>query len=236
MTTQTSTRRFLAIAFVALTMTASFPLAQKVSEEELLFREAQHKQQVERDLNGAIKLYESIAASKTADRAVKAKALLQLANCYEMQGKQAEKVYDQIVRDFKDQPAVVAQARAKLAALHPPSSPTAKVTKIEFGNGVRHVVATDGKRAVYWNDDRTTLYFGDVGGNTKNVVFTAQQGQRPRSVLASPDLSAVYITSSASPLTPPGTSTPAGPTIEKGILKSTDGTGGREVDLFGWFD
>jgi Tol biopolymer transport system component len=206
------------MAIVAMTITASFPLAQTVSDAELRFREAQHKQQVERDLTGAIKLYESIAASKTADRAVKAKALLQLASCYELQGRQAEKVYDQIVRDYRDQPAVVAQARAKLAALHPPTS-APKITKIEFGNGVRHVVATDGKRAVYWNDDRTTLYSGDVAGNTRNVVFTALTDQRPVRAVASPDLSMVYIAIA----------------LRKGILKNTDGTGDREMDVYGWF-
>lgn len=213
-----------------MTMTASFPLAQKLSDAELLFRDAQHKQQVERDLTGAIKLYEGIAASKTADRAVKAKALLQLATCYELLGRQAETVYDQIVRDYKDQPAVVAQAQAKLAALHPPTS-APKMARIEFGSGVRHVVATDGKRAVYWNDDRTTLYFGDVAGNTRNVVFAALPDQMPRRLLASPDLSMVYIVL--------GSPSPGGaqgaPAMGKGILKNTDGTGGRELDVFGWF-
>jgi tetratricopeptide (TPR) repeat protein len=52
--------------------------AQKISEAELQLRAASHKQSVEGDLAGAIKLYESIVSSKTADRAVKAKALLQL--------------------------------------------------------------------------------------------------------------------------------------------------------------
>jgi hypothetical protein len=231
MTKHTPARRFLVTAIVAMTITASFPLAQKVSEAELLFREAQHKQQVERDLNGAIKLYESIAASKTADRAVRAKALLQLAGCYETQGRQAEKVYDQIVRDFKDQPAVVAQAQAKLAALRPSSS-SPRITKVEFGNAVRNVVATDGKRAVYWNDDRTTLYFGDVAGNARNVVFAARPGQRPLRVAAAPDLSMVGIVFA------PGGPTAGAPgsiLIGRGVLVNTDGTRSRELNAFGWF-
>ncbi len=113
-------------------------------------------------------------------------------------------------------------------ALRPPSSsPTIK--KIEFGNGVRHVIATDGKRAVYLNDDRSTLYFGDVAGSGRNVVFTAQPDQRIRRVLASPDLTMVHIgVAERSTLGPAGLG-------GKGILKNTDGTGGREVDLFGWF-
>src|SRR5262245_16042379 len=119
------------IAGAILTM-VSYSTAQKVSESELQFREALHKQQVQGDLPAAIKLYRNIAASKTADRAVKARALLQLAACYEKLGQQSEGVYEQIVRDFADQPAA-SQARAKLAALRPPTPPsTQTLRKIEL--------------------------------------------------------------------------------------------------------
>src|SRR5262245_9801826 len=118
MNTKKFAHRFL-LAAVAGIFTAIAPaMTQNVSESELLFRQALHKQQVEGDLASAMKLYQNIASSKTADRAVKAKALLQLAACYETLGKQAETVYQQIVRDFADQPAA-AQARAKLVALRP---------------------------------------------------------------------------------------------------------------------
>jgi Tol biopolymer transport system component len=134
-------------------------------------------------------------------------------------------VYDQIVREFKDQPAILAQARAKLAALHPQSS-SPRITPIRFGTGVRNVVATDGRRAVYWNDDRTTLYFGDVAGNSRNIVYTAPSDSRQPfsnvNVMASPDLSMVFIQTSLA--------------SGKGIVKNTDGTGGREVDVGGWFE
>src|SRR2546427_2060548 len=94
MKTHQLTRRFLITAgFIAgaiLTM-ISYSTAQKVSESELQFREALHKQQVQGDLPAAIKLYQNIAASKTADRVVKARALLQLAACYEKLGQQSER-------------------------------------------------------------------------------------------------------------------------------------------------
>src|SRR5262245_34289931 len=85
----------LLVAIIATTFTiVSFAAAQKVvSDSELEYRAALHKQQVEGDLGGAIELYKSIASSKTADRTVKARALLQLGACYEKLGQESQAVY-----------------------------------------------------------------------------------------------------------------------------------------------
>ena len=72
------------------------------------------KEQVDGDLRTAIAIYLKISADTSASRDVRAKALLHLAACYEKLGQQARKLYEQIVRDFADQPAA-AQARAWLA-------------------------------------------------------------------------------------------------------------------------
>src|SRR5262249_4080244 len=114
--------RFTIGAIAVLLLMTSLVAAQSVSQGELQFREALHKQQVEGDLNGAINLYQAIVSSKTADKVVRAKALLQLAMAYDTLGRQSESLYQQIVRDFPDQPAAV-QAKAKLAALRPPAAP-----------------------------------------------------------------------------------------------------------------
>jgi len=110
------TRPLLIVAIAAIFSLSFHIAAQKVSEAELRYRDALHKQQVEGDLNGAINLYQTIIASKTADRATRAKALLQLAACFETLGRNAEDVYQQLVRDFAEQPAAK-QAAEKLAAL-----------------------------------------------------------------------------------------------------------------------
>jgi Tol biopolymer transport system component len=214
-------RRFLITAgFIAgaiLTM-ISYSTAQKVSESELQFREAVHKQQVRGDLPAAIKLYQNIAASKTADRAVKARALLQLAECYEKLGQQSERVYEQIVRDFADQPAAT-QARTKLAALRPPAPPsTQTLRKIELGPGVQNIVATDGQRAVYWDAAETTLFFGDVAGKSKNTVLTVTAFRKPVAV-ASRDLSMVVLYFPE-----------AGDKPQSYAVVKTDGTGYYEIN------
>jgi formylglycine-generating enzyme required for sulfatase activity/dienelactone hydrolase len=110
------TPRFPAAAVLTALIVFTPAAAQTVSPADLLYREAQHKQQVEGDLTGAIKLYKQIAATKNGDRAVIAKALLGLADCYEKLGQPPEPVYQQIVSEFGDQPAA-AQARTKLSAL-----------------------------------------------------------------------------------------------------------------------
>ncbi|HUE25110.1 MAG TPA: hypothetical protein VMQ86_25725, partial [Bryobacteraceae bacterium] len=85
---------------------------------------AMTKEQVDGDLKTAIAAYQKIAADKSAPRDVRAKALLHLAGCYEKLGQQAQSVYQQIVRDFAEQPAAT-QARARLAALKQDDHPAA---------------------------------------------------------------------------------------------------------------
>jgi Tol biopolymer transport system component len=72
------------------------------------------KEQVDGDLKTAISAYQSISADPSAPRDVRAKALMHLASCYEKLGQQAQNVYEQVVREFGDQPVAV-QARSRLA-------------------------------------------------------------------------------------------------------------------------
>ena len=217
MNTYKLAQRFCVAAIAAMLTVVSPAMPQKVSESELVFREALHKQQVEGDLASAIKLYQNLASSKTADRAVKAKALWQLAGCYEALGKQAETVYLQIVREFGDQPAAT-QARAKLDALRPPAPPASMTKrKIELGAGVQNIVGSDGHRAVYWDPAGTTLLTGDLAGKDRHVVL---QTSRIPTLEVSPDLSMIFI---AFP--------PAGQEPRKYGVMKTDGSGYRDLTL-----
>src|SRR5580704_2637775 len=90
------------------------------------------KEDVDGDLKSAIDIYQKIAADASAPRDVRSKALLRLAGCYEKLGRQVTQVYEQIVRDFPDQPAAT-QARNRLAALQANSAPsTMTQRKIEL--------------------------------------------------------------------------------------------------------
>jgi len=174
MTTSQGIRRLLVLVLLAA-ITAIVPLmAQNVGDGELLLREALHKQQVEGDLPGAIKIYQQIASAPNRNRPIVARALLEMAGCYEKLGRQAESVYQQIVRDYGDQPAA-AQARARLAVLRP-VAPSSAMTlrKIEVADAVRNIVGSDGQRVVYWDSTRTTLYIGDLTGTQRRVLLESR--------------------------------------------------------------
>ncbi|HVQ65219.1 MAG TPA: hypothetical protein VMT78_11830, partial [Terriglobia bacterium] len=220
MTRQKAQQLLIAVISALLLTTTCFVAAQRGADPETRFRDALRKQQVEGDLNGAIEIYREIAASSTANRALKARALLQLGTSLETQGQQAQAVYERILKEFEDQPAA-SQARTKLAALKPPAAPPSMtLRKIEIGNGIRNVVASDGKRVVYWdsaNPANPALVIDDVAGKEKRVILQTREGPRP---YVSRDLSMVFL---YFPMNAEGP--------QRFAVIKTDGTGYRELKL-----
>jgi Tol biopolymer transport system component len=181
---------------------------------------AMTKEQVDGDLKTAVAAYQKIAADKSAPRDVRAKALLHLAGCYEKQGQQAQSVYQQIVRDFADQPAAT-QARLRLAALKQDDRPAPPATMTQrqiekagrrFGEG-----DTDGHRVVYMNDKTGELISGDLAGNSKRVIFKAKVEDLP-GWSPSRDFSMVLLHLHSKPGQP-----------QILAVVNTDGTGYREI-------
>lgn len=83
-----------------------------------LFQKALSKERVDGQLAEAIVLYEQAVRESGSDRALAARALLQMARCYERLGKaDAQKTYERLVRDYAEQRASADQARARLQAL-----------------------------------------------------------------------------------------------------------------------
>src|SRR5215471_6690262 len=107
----------LALVFGAL-LTGSLAPGQKNDQADVMFQAAFHKQLVDGDLEGAIQQYKSILARYGSDRAVAAKAWVEMGQCYEKLGKEeARKAYEHVVRDYADQTEAAAKARTRLAAL-----------------------------------------------------------------------------------------------------------------------
>jgi len=130
------------------------------------------KEDVDGDMKSAMDIYQKIAADTAAPREVRARALLRLAGCEEKLGREAKHVYEQIVRDYSDQP-VAGQARKRLALIarqeHPALPPTMSVRKIDYSSlGSFGVTDTDGERAVYLAAN--TLYFGDLVGHRRRMI------------------------------------------------------------------
>lgn len=98
-----------------MVLTAALASGQVSAEVQL--KAAMHKEEVEGDLKGAIEAYRKIVAQAGSNRAVAAKALYQLGECYRKQGDaEARKTFERLVKEFGDQP-VAAEARARLAAM-----------------------------------------------------------------------------------------------------------------------
>ncbi len=99
---------------------AAYPANQaKDDRAEVALQAAIKKEAIDGDLKGAIEQYKKIAQS--GNRAVAAKALVRMGQCYEKLGDaEARKAYESVIRQYGDQSGAVAEARARLAALGQP--------------------------------------------------------------------------------------------------------------------
>jgi tetratricopeptide (TPR) repeat protein len=107
---------------IAAGLTAAFLIAtagaQKSDKAEVLFESARQKEMLEGNLESAIKQYKEVVAKYGSHRAVAAKALVRMGQCYEKLGDaEARKAYERVVREFGDQKDLAETARTRLAAL-----------------------------------------------------------------------------------------------------------------------
>jgi Tol biopolymer transport system component len=155
--------RFLLAALLCTALPTGFSANQaKDDRAEVALQAAIKTETIDGDLKGAIAQYQKIAQSP--NRAVAAKALVRMGQCYEKLGetqlKDARATYERVVRDFGDQAEVVAQARARLVSLAGAagSSTRGPLTRrvladaSAIGGGGTGVVTADGKyiRSVDW--------------------------------------------------------------------------------------
>lgn len=186
-------RRML-IVVLSLTLWALTGRAQGTRSAEVQLKAALHKEQVEGDLKGAIELYKKIAQS--GNRAVAAKALVHMGECYEKLGDaEARKAYERVVRDFGDQKEAVDLARAHLGTVQSvaPAHDGVAVRKVWTpgpGFAPEFSVSLDGRYLSY--EDNSTgnaweLYVRDLfNGTTRRVTSFGSSWAANESVF-SPD-------------------------------------------------
>src|ERR1051326_314560 len=76
---------------------------------------ARHLEEAEGNYPAAIEAYKRFLAQYGKDRALAAKALVRMGQCYEKLGDaESRKIYERVVRDYADQKEAVAAARARL--------------------------------------------------------------------------------------------------------------------------
>ncbi|MBI5085441.1 MAG: PD40 domain-containing protein [Acidobacteria bacterium] len=127
--------------------------AQTTPRADLLFERARQKENVQGDLKGAIDIYRQVVARHGKDRAVAARAILLMAQCYEKLGQtEARKLYEDLTRNYADQPEAASQARTRLAAL-----------------GVSAPGGTETRARLVW--DQAIDYWGCVSADGRLLSF-----------------------------------------------------------------
>lgn len=128
-----------------------------------LFQQALLKERAEGELEEAIQLYGQIVQDFATDRTLAARALVQMGQCYEKLGSQeAERAYRTVVRDFADQPELVAQAEARLAALAAMQA-AARAAEIDRQPTFRKIEIASKPQNGVLSPDGTTLAFASGG-------------------------------------------------------------------------
>ncbi|MFH1766263.1 MAG: hypothetical protein ABIF09_18930 [Gemmatimonadota bacterium] len=101
---------------VALMLSLDAPALAQTGHD--LFQQALVKEQADGDLRAAIALYQRIVQEFAADRALAARALVQMGQCHERLGSQdATSAYQRVLDEYSDQSEMAAEARVRLRAL-----------------------------------------------------------------------------------------------------------------------
>lgn len=150
------------------------------------FEAAMNKEVVAGDLKGAIELYKR--ASQSSDRAVAAKALVRMADCYERLGSaEARTIYDRVVRDYSDQKDAASTARARLAG----NRAQMMTRQVWTGPGVdgEGAPSPDGRFLTFvdWATGNLAIRDLATGQNRALTRSSYQQGAEPLYSIISPD-------------------------------------------------
>ena len=126
-------RGFIPGVFVLVLILTSTGAFQQNAEQ--LYQSGLYQEDVAGDLPKAIAIYQDILKRFPGNREVAAQALLRMGQCHEKlgdaQAKEARTAYERLVRDYADQSGIVAQARARLAALGGPNPKMLTARRLE---------------------------------------------------------------------------------------------------------
>jgi Tol biopolymer transport system component len=112
------TKLLAVLAASALVATITIHGAQKTDSAKVMLEAAKKKELVDGDLKAAIQQYRAIVDKFKNDRAIAAAALIHMADCYQRLGDaEARKIFEQVAKNYADQPEIAASARQRLAAL-----------------------------------------------------------------------------------------------------------------------
>ena len=160
-------RHTLAAILAGAVLTGSaLLLAQAPRSVEVQLKAAQHKEEVEGDLQGAIALYQALAnRARGTERATAAAALLRMAGAYQKLGDaQARAVYQRVIREFADQRDSATAKQLPAALPSPPpalSAPAARALSDSGAIGRGSLPSADG-RYVSFTDESGNVALRDI--------------------------------------------------------------------------
>ncbi len=150
---------FIAVVVVFTFIGLSSVYAQQTAEQ--LYQSALYKEEIEGELDAAIKIYEAVIKQYPENRPSAAKSLLHSGICKERLGiKEAQKAYERVVRDYADQSDIVAQAKVRLSGLGRPEDKKGFVTRriLQDATGVEGRLTSDGRCITGLNLEKGDVY------------------------------------------------------------------------------
>lgn len=159
------------------------------AQSDSALERAIRKETLEGDLKGAIESYKKLAQDK--NRAVAAKALLRLGECYEKLGDaEARKAYEQVVLNFRDQKEEAAAAHVRLAALGRPAAGAGPSLRIvdSYSRNYLAGASPDGRYLLEESSDG--LIRRDFAGGQTQMLFKGNVG----TAIVSPDSGRIAFT------------------------------------------
>jgi Tol biopolymer transport system component len=185
----------LAIAVLLCAFSAGVVFSQSGHD---LFQQALAKERADGNLEEAIKLYQRIVREFAKDRALSAKALVQIGQCHEKLGNaEARKAYERVVREFADQPEPSKVARERLSALTAGGGGTTGRTEVAMrriwaaGRDRPVGISPDGRYVVFNASDTYDLWLRDLqSGEQRQITREAswvEWSYAPGSAAISPD-------------------------------------------------
>ena len=122
----------LIVLVLAVSLLSAGQTAQKSQSADVLLGAALHQEEVEGNLEAAIKIYQKLLADFSGNRPLAAQAHFRIGMCYEKLGRrEAQKAYQTVIQDYGEQKEFVAQAQERLSKLKIPGG------KSEEPEGIR---------------------------------------------------------------------------------------------------
>jgi len=161
---------------LALFLCLGFISPSLAQESEKLYQKGLVKEEGEGSLQEAIEIYNQVVDDESADRSIRAQALLHVGICYEKLGQEKAKAsYEKLISEYADQEEVVALGKKKLAYLSQDkevsNSGELSITQVWAPSKDTYGVSPDGRYLNYIDWTAAELAVKDLKtGETRNLT------------------------------------------------------------------